>query len=89
MTWNVDFSKSADKFLDANQLSEDDVLELLSLAVRKIKGHDVNLDIRKLKGEWDGFFRIRKGRIRIIAEFDFHRLNIFIENIDWRGSVYK
>lgn len=89
MTWNVDFSKSADKFLEVNQLSEDDVLELLNLAVRKIKGHDVNLDIRKLKGEWDGFFRIRKGKIRIITEFDFQRLSIFVESIDWRGNIYK
>ena len=46
------------------------------------------IDIKKMKGEWKGFYRIRKGKWRIIAEFDFDNNSVFIENIDWRGNIY-
>ena len=35
-----------------------------------------------------GFYRIRRGKIRIIAEFRFEDSVVFIEVIDWRGNIY-
>ena len=41
-----------------------------------------------MKGEWEGFYRIRKGKWRVIVEFDFNSSSVFIEDIDWRGNIY-
>jgi mRNA interferase RelE/StbE len=89
MSWRVDFSSRALKFLKQNNLNENVALEKIQMALRKFQGEDVNLDIIKLKGEWRGFYRIRSGRFRIIVEFRFDLQRVFIEVIDWRGSVYK
>ena len=47
------------------------------------------LDIKKMRGEWDGFYRLRIGKIRIIFKviFDNKALEIYI--IGFRGDVYK
>lgn len=89
MSWQFEVSKSAEKFLEKNNLTIEEISELVSKAIRHFRGEDVNVDIKKLKGKWAGFYRIRSGRIRIIAEFDFDRSAVFIEEIDWRGNVYQ
>ena len=89
MSWCIDFSANSLKFLKQNNLDEGLVLEKLRLAFRKFKGEDVNIDVRKLDGKWDGFYRIRSGKIRIIAEFQFEKSYVCVEEIDWRGNVYK
>jgi mRNA interferase RelE/StbE len=55
----------------------------------KIKGENVNIDIKKLSGEWEGYYRLRKGRLRII--FGPNRIDkvLFVDRIDFRGDVYK
>ena len=58
-------------------------------AIKFFQGIDTNIDIKKLKGQWKGFYRIRKGKIRIIAGFNFEYKAVFIERIDHRGNVYK
>ncbi|MBI4546465.1 MAG: hypothetical protein HY707_00685 [Ignavibacteriae bacterium] len=47
------------------------------------------LTSERLKGEGDGFLRIRAGKLSIIAEFDFELRRVYIEAVDWRGNVYK
>lgn len=89
MTWRISFTKNASKFLETNQIPKEKVLELVTKAIRKLQGEDINIDIKKLKSEWVGFYRIRMGKIRIIAEFDFDNLAVLIEEIDWRGNIYK
>lgn len=89
MTWKVQFSGNADKFLEANRVKREEIFKLIRSAIKKFQGENINLDIKKLKGPWTGFYRIRKGRLRVILEFDFDTLSIFIEEIDWRGSAYK
>ncbi len=89
MTWRVDFSKDSLKFLEQNNLEENFVIDKIKLALRKFKGENVNVDIKKLKGEWKGFYRIRSGKLRIIIEFQFEHCRAYIEKIDWRGGVYK
>lgn len=89
MNWQISFSDWAEKFLTQNRISRESIYELLSFSLKKFQGEKINIDIKKMKGEWEGFYRIRKGKIRIIAEFDFDDATIFIEVIDWRGGAYK
>ncbi len=89
MIWRIDFSASAQKFLKKNNLEENFVIDKVSSTIRKFKGERVNSDVKKLGGAWDGFYRVRSGRLRIIVEFRFERSVAYIEVIDWRGNVYK
>jgi mRNA interferase RelE/StbE len=89
MKWIVDFSDDSLKFLKKNKIREDYIIEKVELTLKKLKGEDINVDIKKLKGRWEGFYRIRFGKLRIIAEFQFQDNRVYIERIDWRGNVYK
>lgn len=89
MTWQISFSKEANAFLEINNLSKEEIFDLLRRAIQKFQGENINVDIKKLRGKWLCFYRIRKGKLRIIAEFNFDSLSVFIEVIDWRGSAYK
>ena len=89
MNWRIDFSKDALKFLKQNNLKEDFIIDKIRFALRKFKGEDVNIDIKKLHGEWERFYRIRSGRLRIITEFQFEIYRAYIDTIDWRGNAYK
>lgn len=89
MNWRIDFSKDSLRFLERNNLKEDFIIEKIKLALRKFKGENINIDIKKLRGKWEGFYRIRVGKLRIIAEFQFEYSRIYIDKIDWRGNVYK
>ena len=33
-----------------------------------MKGEDVNINLKKLGGDWEGYYRLRKGKLRIIFE---------------------
>lgn len=88
MKWKIETSKNAEKFLAKTQLTKDELFDLTERAIRHFRGEDVNIDIKKLTGDWTGFYRIRTGKIRIIAEFRFEDSAVFIEEIDWRGNIY-
>ncbi len=47
------------------------------------------LDIRRLRGEWEGFLRLRVGDIRIIFKIDFETKTTYIYHIHYRESAYK
>jgi len=87
MKWSIDYSKSATKFIDEHRITED-VRELLRKLLRRIKGEEVNLDLKKLKGKWKGYLRIRQGKIRIVLKVYKREKRIFVERVDFRGSVY-
>ncbi len=89
MSWRIDFSPSSLKFLNRNKLSENFIIDKIKLVLRKFEGEAININIKKLGGEWEGFYRIRSGRLRIIVEFQFQQNHAYIEEIDWRGNVYK
>ncbi|MBF0519645.1 MAG: type II toxin-antitoxin system RelE/ParE family toxin [Nitrospirae bacterium] len=73
MKWSIEYSKRAVEF---------------------IKEHSIEDGIRgsiivKLKGQWADYFRIRRGKIRIILKPDTKTETIFVDAIDFRGKVYK
>jgi mRNA-degrading endonuclease RelE of RelBE toxin-antitoxin system len=67
MTWRIDFLKDSLKFLAKNNLIEDIVVDKIKIALLKLKGEDVNINIKKLRGKWEGFYRIRDAKLRIIV----------------------
>jgi len=89
MNWQIDFHGRALKFLRTNKIPQNEILEVIKKALRKFQGEDVNIDISKLKGKWLGFHRIKIGKLRIVAEFNFDKKRVYIEVIDWRGRAYK
>jgi len=87
MKWSIDYSKSARKFIDEHRIIED-VRELLRKLLLRIKGEEANLDLKKLKGKWEGYLRIRQGKVRIVLKVYKGEKRIFVERVDFRGSVY-
>lgn len=89
MNWSVSLTARSLKFLHANKIGNEEIFELVRKSICRFQGENVNVDIKKLQGEWASFYRIRKGNLRVIAEFDFDNYSVLIEAIDWRGSAYK
>ncbi|MBE0427652.1 MAG: hypothetical protein IBX72_13535 [Nitrospirae bacterium] len=45
-----------------------------------------NIDVKKLKGKWAGYHRIRFGKVRIILNVNFEERRIYVDTIDYRGN---
>ena len=88
MSWNIEYSRRANDFIEEHGIREK-VRESIKSFILKITGSNINLDIKKLKGEWAGYYRIRKGKIRVILKPDIEFRTIFVDVVDFRGSVYK
>jgi mRNA interferase RelE/StbE len=88
MKWRIDYSRDAEKFIEKQNIRIE-VREELKKFLMKMKGEDVNIDLKKLSGEWEGYYRLRKGKLRIIFEPNKTDKVLFVERIDFRGDVYK
>jgi len=88
MKWRIDYSREARKFIEKQDIHEV-VRKEFQKFVMKLKGENVNIDLRKLTGDWDGYYRLRKGKIRIIFEINKIDKVLYVEKIDYRGDVYK
>jgi mRNA interferase RelE/StbE len=93
MEWKIRIHRKALKFLEElpgykRSLIEERLRELLEALGRGILPYR-RLDIRKLRGEWKGFLRMRVGDIRIIFKIDFDTKIIYIYHIHYRGKAYK
>ncbi|MFH0812298.1 MAG: hypothetical protein V2A69_05605, partial [Pseudomonadota bacterium] len=88
MKWRIDYSRDAEKFIEKQNI-RGEVREELTKFLMKMKGENVNLDLKKLSGEWEGYYRLKKGRIRIIFEPNRIEKVLFVDRIDFRGDVYK
>ncbi|ODS29658.1 MAG: hypothetical protein SCARUB_05244 [Candidatus Scalindua rubra] len=88
MKWRIGYSKEADKFIQKHNIRIE-VREEMKKFLIKMKGENVNIDLRKLSGEWKGYYRLRKGKLRIIFEVSKSERFLFVEKIDFRGDVYK
>ncbi len=89
----VKFSKKSVKFLESldEKNRERARLKIRSLVLSLEEGviPFKELDIKKLKGGWKGFFRLRIGNIRIIFRIDIEKDELIIYEIDYRGGAYK
>jgi len=86
------YLKQPAKFIKKNNINENEIDDLVIKLVKIIKfNKQINLDFKTLKGELKGKYRIRKGKLRIIVTIKDNEIIIeaIIENIDFRGSIYK
>jgi mRNA interferase RelE/StbE len=88
MKWRIEYSKDIEKFIDKQDVHIE-VREELKKFLIKMKGGSVNIDLKKLVGEWEGYYRLRKGRLRIIFALNKTDKVLFVDRIDFRGDVYK
>jgi mRNA interferase RelE/StbE len=88
MKWRIDYSKEAEKFIQKQNIHEE-VREELKKFLLKVKGENINIDLKKLSGDWIGYYRLRKGKLRVIFEVKKVENTLFVEKIDFIGDVYK
>ncbi|RLF44104.1 MAG: type II toxin-antitoxin system RelE/ParE family toxin [Thermoplasmata archaeon] len=88
MNWKISYSKSALKFIEKHNIKVE-VKEEIRKFLLLLKRENVNVDVKKLYGDWKGYYRIRKGKLRIIFSLNKLEKEIYIEKIDFRGDVYK
>ena len=88
------FSKNAIKFL--KKLSEKDtervktkICYLLDSVEKLGLVPSGELDIKTLEGEWQGFLRMRVGKIRIVFTIDIEQDELLIYDMGFRGNIYK
>ncbi len=89
--WEVKYSKESKKFLKNAKAKVE------NLVIRKIHNvkdwlentEHLTTDIKKLKDEWEGFYRIRVGPVRVIITFDTIAKEIRVHAIGQRSRIYK
>ena len=88
----ITYLKKAYKFLQkTTKITEKEVDKLVIKLIKKvIYKKDEIIDFKELKGNLKGKYRIRKGKVRIIATINNNEIIIeaIIENIDVRGNIY-
>jgi mRNA interferase RelE/StbE len=88
MKWRIDYSREAEKFIRQHDI-RDEVREEIKKFLLKMKGENVNIHLKKLGGDWEGYYRLRKGKLRIIFGVNIVEKVLFVERVDFRGDVYK
>ncbi|MBA7687515.1 hypothetical protein ES703_95978 [subsurface metagenome] len=88
MKWKITYSKEAKKFID-NQGIQFDIKDTVNKLLKKIKGEDISIDLKKLVGDWKGYFGIRIGKIRLIFSISKEDREIYVGKVDFRGDIYK
>ena len=89
--WKYEFSKETEKAL----VKFPD--KLRNLILKRIKNigdwfegkNELRADVKKLLGEWEGFYRLRVGKIRVLFSIDEDSEIIRIHDIGHRGDIYK
>lgn len=89
MDWQIGFSRQAEKFLNQRHLPDEFIIKPATLAIRKLRGETVAINLKRLSGKWANCYRVRIGKIRIIFSINFNEQKILIEVVDNRGSAYR
>lgn len=89
MSWEIGFSRQAEKFLKQHHLPDSFAIEPIRKVLKRLQGEVVAINIKHLVGKWEGCFRIRIGKNRIIFSINFEKQTVLIEVIDNRGGAYK
>ena len=92
MEWKLIYHRNAIKFLKKLEKEKrehilDKLYELLNSIEKGILPIRT-MDIKRLKGKWEGFFRLRVGELRIIFRIDVESKKILIYNIHFREKSY-
>jgi mRNA-degrading endonuclease RelE of RelBE toxin-antitoxin system len=86
------YSGQAEKFLARNRSSIDyeRVESGLKLAASKLLLNEKNnADVKKMEGEWKGYYRLRLSSFRVVFKIiEGDPVVLVIEEIERRGNVY-
>jgi mRNA interferase RelE/StbE len=90
----IKFRKKAIKFLEkASPENVENIREQIKQIALALEEQGIipftELDIKKMKGDWEGFYRVRIGKNRLIFKVDISSRDIEIYAIGARGDVYK
>ena len=90
----IKFRKNAVKFLakaDPGDIAriQEKLSQLLLLVEAKGIIPFTELDIKKMKGDWEGFYRLRIGKVRLLFTIDAASGDIEVHTIGSRGDIYK
>lgn len=90
MEWTIKINKSAKKYLEKIETRKKDnflahIKELKNWVENRSQ---VVLDIKALKGTWEGRFRLRIGNSRVIFKIESNEQQIKILHIGSRGDIY-
>ena len=90
----VKFRKQAVKFLQkANSEDVTKIQNQLNQLLIAIEQQGIipftELDIKKMRGDWEGFYRLRVGKMRVIFIVDFDSSQLEVYTIGARGDIYK
>jgi mRNA interferase RelE/StbE len=90
----IRFRKKAIKFLEkANPEDVENIREQINQIAIAVEELGVipftELDVKKMKGDWEGFYRLRVGKNRVIFTLDSDSRDIEVYVIGARGDVYK
>jgi len=90
----VKFCRNALKFRDKiNEKDRERIDSKIKSLLQSIEEHGIipfeKLDIKKLSGTWDGFLRLRTGKIRVIFKINIETDELWIYEIDFRGQAYR
>ena len=88
------YSKQSVKFLKKLEpAAQVNIKKKIALLKRSLEQEGVipfsEMDIKQLKGNWDGFYRLRIGKIRVIFKLSGQHESLLIYDIAFRGSAYK
>ncbi len=91
MKWKILFHREALK--DHHSLPAN-LKERVNSALRRLvesvsEAKELGLDIKKLKGRWEGYYRLRIGNYRVIFKIVWEEHQIRIYRIIKRGAAYK
>lgn len=90
----INFSNSSLKFLEKiNEKDKERIRLKIKEMILEIETTGIipiaKLNIKKLEGNWKGFFWMRSGKTRIIFNIDRIKDELNIYEIDFRGNIYK
>ena len=88
MKWTLNYSNSVAKFIEKHNIQKEIRYEIKKFLL-KTKGDSINIDLKKLTGKWKGYYRIRRGKLRIIFSINMDIKTLYVEKVDFRGDVYK
>jgi len=88
ITWRIDYSRDSIEFINKNRLQDKVREELMKFLVAMKRGQ-APINLKKLEGKWAGYYRLRKGKIRIIFYITKLEKVLYVERVDFRGNVYR
>lgn len=90
----IKFRRQANKFVEKADPEtirriREQLNQLLSALEERSLIPFTELDIKQMKGDWEGFYRLRIGKVRLIFTVDIASNDIEVYAIGNRGDVYK